>query len=593
MKKIVSTMLVTATVLTALATPALAAGVTSVAKEPGVTVTQMDGFWYRADNALYQAADYDATLSEMAVRRLQVYGLDSSGAATSGQLAEAMTQLVGTPFKDVSDDLMTAVNWALGMGVTSGTSATTFSPNATVTRGQAVTFLWRAAGSPKVTGANPFRDVKASDYYYDAVLWAVKQGITSGTSATTFSPDATCTRGQIITFLYRAEGSPAAGAAVNLSDVPATAYYATPITWAVTHGIADKASCFNPDAACPRGQIITFIFNAEAGETISSSAAVQAVNRMTGLDLTDAGLTDGTMTSDDMAMLETAVMDAKGIEMQAVKAEIGAPDTINLYADTLADAEAQIEQALRYVPETITVTGAAADALYSKYSNWQSRGEEIPLFISVIDAWASNLLTVTQNGSTVTFRILYNDGWYAYADIQDWLRVYDDQAFSSRLSDFAETYLEPIAERNLSDVETVRAVRDLYIDLCDYDYASIDSMTSGRYTPTSHTLRGLLDDGLMVCDGYAMALNFALSYLDIPSFSVWAKESAYLGHIWNRVQVDGTWYAIDMTLEEEMGHDDYGFFLTSTDSVATKSMTFLRSWYNAIYPCTEFYGYTA
>lgn len=88
-------------------------------------------------------------------------------------------------------------------GITSGTSATTFSPNQSCTRGQIVTFLYKAAGSPSVSGSNPFKDVKSGDYFYSPVLWAVKNGITSGTSATTFSPSQSCTRGQIVTFLYK------------------------------------------------------------------------------------------------------------------------------------------------------------------------------------------------------------------------------------------------------------------------------------------------------------------------------------------------------------------------------------------------------
>ena len=111
------------------------------------------------------------------------------------------------PFTDVkkSDYYYDAVIWAVENGITSGTSATKFSPNATCTRGQVVTFLWRAEGEPDASGTNPFSDVKSSDYFYKAVLWAVEEGITAGTSATKFSPNAACTRGQIVTFLYRAE----------------------------------------------------------------------------------------------------------------------------------------------------------------------------------------------------------------------------------------------------------------------------------------------------------------------------------------------------------------------------------------------------
>lgn len=158
-----------------------------------------------------------------------------------------------------------AVQWAVAQGITTGTTASTFSPDATCTRAQMVTFLWRAAGSPTPTGYNnPFADVKSDAYYYNAVLWAVEKGITSGTSATTFSPDATVTRGQTVTFLYRGAGSPAAGN-TSFADVDTGAYYAPAVAWAAGAGITSgtSASTFSPDAGCTRAQIVTFLYRAQ------------------------------------------------------------------------------------------------------------------------------------------------------------------------------------------------------------------------------------------------------------------------------------------------------------------------------------------
>ena len=167
------------------------------------------------------------------------------------------------PFTDVADTAYykDAVLWAVRQGITSGTAADAFSPNASCTRAQLVTFLWRAAGSPKVTGSNPFRDVSADAYYYDAVLWAVQNGITSGTTAVTFDPDAAVTRGQTVTFLYRAAGSPAA-AGSNFSDVSSDAYYANAVAWASQNGITSGTGDgrFSPQAFCTRGQIVTFLY---------------------------------------------------------------------------------------------------------------------------------------------------------------------------------------------------------------------------------------------------------------------------------------------------------------------------------------------
>ena len=126
-----------------------------------------------------------------------------------------------------------------------------------------MTFLWRAAGSPEPeTRAMPFTDVPVGSYYYDAVLWAVENGITKGTSDTTFSPNMTCTRAQIVAFLWRSEKSPAAGTANPFADVKSTAYYADAVLWAVKENITKGTTntTFSPDADCTRTQIVTFLY---------------------------------------------------------------------------------------------------------------------------------------------------------------------------------------------------------------------------------------------------------------------------------------------------------------------------------------------
>ena len=156
-----------------------------------------------------------------------------------------------------------AVMWAVENGVTTGVSANRFDPNGVCTRAQAVTFLWRAAGSPAPRSRTmPFTDVPAGSYYYDAVLWAVENGITKGTSDTTFSPNMTCTRAQIVTFLWRSEKSPAAGTANPFADVKSTAYYAGAVLWAVKENITKgtTSTTFSPNADCTRAQIVTFLW---------------------------------------------------------------------------------------------------------------------------------------------------------------------------------------------------------------------------------------------------------------------------------------------------------------------------------------------
>lgn len=167
------------------------------------------------------------------------------------------------PFTDISknDYFYDAVLWAADKGITSGVTDTLFAPNASCTRAQMVTFLWRANGSPVVDYAMNFTDVPADAYYTDAVRWAVSEGITSGTSATTFSPDATVTRAQTVTFLYRAAGAPVVSGG-SFADVSGDTYYADAVAWAVKEGITSGTggNSFSPDAPCTRGQIVTFLY---------------------------------------------------------------------------------------------------------------------------------------------------------------------------------------------------------------------------------------------------------------------------------------------------------------------------------------------
>jgi len=172
-------------------------------------------------------------------------------------------------FSDVSASAyyFDAVQWAVRKGIASGTTADTFSPDAACTRGQTVTFLWRAAGSPVPKSRNhPFTDVSPDAYYYDAVLWAVERGITSGVTETTFDPDAAVTRGQVAVFLYRNAGSPTVKGENSFPDVPNDTYYANAVAWIAAEGIASgtAAAAFEPDAVCTRGQIVTFLYRSKS-----------------------------------------------------------------------------------------------------------------------------------------------------------------------------------------------------------------------------------------------------------------------------------------------------------------------------------------
>ena len=169
------------------------------------------------------------------------------------------------PFGDVAQGAYYAepVAWAVQNDITSGVTATTFEPEATCTRAQTVTFLWRACGSPEpLPGVNPFSDVPSEAYYRKAVLWAYQSGITTGTTATMFEPDASCSRAQVLTFQWRTRSEPAAGSSGAFADVPSDAYYAGAVAWGVEAGVTNgtSATTFSPDATCTRGQIVTFLY---------------------------------------------------------------------------------------------------------------------------------------------------------------------------------------------------------------------------------------------------------------------------------------------------------------------------------------------
>ena len=184
---------------------------------------------------------------------IEVIFMKANGNPQTGVFVDVAT---GSYYED-------AVDWAVENGITTGVSANRFDPNGVCTRAQAVTFLWRAAGSPAPRSRTmPFTDVPVGSYYYDAVLWAVENGITKGTSETRFSPDATCSRAQIVAFLWRSEKSPAAGSRNPFADVKSTAYYADAVLWAVREDITKgtTSTTFSPDADCTRAQIVTFLW---------------------------------------------------------------------------------------------------------------------------------------------------------------------------------------------------------------------------------------------------------------------------------------------------------------------------------------------
>ena len=237
----------------------------SASKGDTVTITVKPDSGYELDTLTVK----DASGSKIKVKDKGdgkfTFTMPASKVTVSAEFAEIET----LDFADVSTDAYyyEAVKWAAKKGITGGTGDGTFNPNGSCTRAHIVTFLWRAAGSPEPKSTVSFADVPADSYYAKAVAWAVENGITLGTGDGTFSPNATCTRAQSVTFLYRALGT--APTTVNgFTDVTADAFYADAVAWAVESGVTNgtSASTFSPNNGCTRAQIVTFLYRAYQGK---------------------------------------------------------------------------------------------------------------------------------------------------------------------------------------------------------------------------------------------------------------------------------------------------------------------------------------
>ena len=257
--------------------------VTGVPEEGNVTVTCDNGITVDSENGTYSAVLPNRTVSYTFTAN---YDESTNYTATSAKCEVSVTRRYSSPstpvtpepeptpeetvrFADVSTSAYyyDAVKWAVENGVTDGLSATTFGPYESCTRAQIVTFLWRAAGSPEPKAMSSFTDVPASAYYAKAVAWAIENGITNGMTKTTFAPNATCTRGQSVTFLYRALKGTASGS-TNFTDVKSDAFYTDAINWAVANNVTNGTSntTFSPNADCTRAEIVTFLYRAYQGK---------------------------------------------------------------------------------------------------------------------------------------------------------------------------------------------------------------------------------------------------------------------------------------------------------------------------------------
>ena len=434
-----------------------------------------------------------------------------------------------------------AVDWAAQNRITSGTGSTTFSPNEICTRAQAVTFLWRSAGQPDATGSSPFADVAASSYCNEAVQWAVTNGITSGTSAATFEPDAPVTRAQVVTFLYRNAGSPSASGSTSFADVPADAYYADAVRWAVSQDITAGTSvnAFSPDESCTRAQIVTFLYRASD----------------------DAPDVPKVEIPEEPVLPEEPVPPEKELTDEEIQQQLSEPD--------IEGATAAIINGLRNMEKRINLSVyniSTTDAinLTTKISDF--RGDN-PYFIFSI--WA----TTDDNDDSSTILVID----YQYTP---------EEAAEKRKQDAKEqaavdSAIASCVTDGMSDYEIAKALHDYLALNCEYDMRYY----SGGMPSISYTAYGALVNRMAVCQGYALAYQELLAQCGIESeyVSGWGNGGR---HGWNIIQIDGEWYHVDVTWDDPTpdreGYVRYKYFLKSD-----KTMSRDHSNWESSHACTS------
>ncbi|MCD8192204.1 MAG: S-layer homology domain-containing protein [Oscillospiraceae bacterium] len=402
-------------------------------------------------------------------------------------------------FQDVADGQYYAapVAWAVEQGITNGTTGTSFSPELICSRGEIITFLWRAAGSPEPEGESPYSDVTDPDiYYYSAAAWAAENNMADGDS---FAPEAPCTRSMAVEFMWKLAGSPEAADA-GFADVPASADYAAAVNWAlaenVTTGTSD--STFDPDGICTRAQIVTFLYRAfaESEQTASADAATYAT--------TYEGLIQG----------ETQLVSWHDPE------------------DTSA-VDGNIRYMLQHGMNTITFTGSASDVgadintVYtSRYMDGIKHYEEFG-YNKVSSSLTSSYDFV--GGITATPTISFSNSYFS----DDEAAQYREEALSSAIAVHDRLWASGTITEGMSETQKAKAYYDWIVKNCDYDFS---------FASTSFIPYGVFHSGKAVCEGYTGAYNLLLKLEGIDCSTEMTAD-----HIWTTATLDGTFCHIDAT----------------------------------------------
>lgn len=432
-----------------------------------------------------------------------------------------------------------AVDWAVENNITSGVSATAFSPDETCTRAQAVTFLWRANRQPNATGSNSFADVADNTYYNEAVQWAATNGITSGTSSDTFEPDAPVTRAQVVTFLYRDAGSPIASGGNPFADVPSDSYYRDAVRWAVTQGITagTSANTLSPDEICTRAQIVTFLYRASD-------------------DTPDVPVTE---VPEEPVLPEEPLPPEQELTDEESQQQLGEPDT--------EGATAAIINGLRSMEKRINLGAyniSTSDAMDLTAEVADFRGDN-PYYIFSI--WATH---DDDNNTILVLGYQYTPEEAAEKREQDAKeQAAVDSAIASCVAD------------GMSDYEIAKALHDYLALNNEYDMRYY----SGNVPAISYTAYGALVNRTSVCAGYALAYERLMDQVGIPcEYVTGMTTNGY--HAWNIVQIDGEWYHVDVTWDDPTpdreGYVRYKYFLKSDKAMSRDHI----SW-EASHTCTS------
>lgn len=410
-------------------------------------------------------------------------------------------------------------------------------------------------------------------------------------------PDNPVNRLEIALMLYRLCGSDVVAAACPFTDVPEE--YQTAVGWlyasGVTHGISRE--CYGT-AEITRVQFLAMLSRLLDWETNLSDQAwdetlfESELVRLAGENqLLPPGLNKEIFTHADAYLILLALMERQYPEMQhPIRPELSRPNQITLYVHSYQDAEDQISSALLYAPARLGVVfedncpEEEIEAFLEKYDLEREGFDSEPPFTMVANT-SGGLHSNLSRWADRSFRFSFTDyapAYLAYLDTADWLRCFDDEAYSEKILEFREEMILTLAAEDADDYTKVRKAHDLLIRMASYDMAEYDAITQGggSLRGDAHSITGFLSNGVIVCDGYAKTFQWMMRCLGVDCFVVYGKGNND-NHAWNKVRVNGVWYNMDVCWDDTGSCYDY--FLKSDSSFRQNRHDFLESYVTTCY----------